>query len=248
MHVSVRFEGHGGQYIERKMEYQLDAAGDPVIATQKVVSTDDHESGLNKAVMKTRIYGGFGSSLLGMAGINMVGLGIARNVGKGFLWAGTALGAAAVAAEASAYVTKRNDAYWPNLAMNAYDTAWMGLYAYSRTFGAGAKAAAAGAGAAGAKAGANATDLLVGNTLAGVGALGTGKSMLDARNTLELAGAHGPFSGSSKALEQLRAGAGITGPNRADGPGPLDGWQPDLGVSGDGPRLAQVGATAQLQR
>lgn len=127
MQLKVRFEGHGGQYIERELSVPLDAQGTPNMAAATTVGTDDHQSTPVKVLTNFRIFGGLASNLLGFAGIRL--LASSGSIGRGLLFAGIGAGAAELVGEGHALLDKRNDGDPGRLFMAAYDTVWLGLVA-----------------------------------------------------------------------------------------------------------------------
>ncbi len=126
MKLTVRWNGHGNEYVERELSVPLDAAGQADMNRATTVREDNKESTFNKGVMQTRIWGGFASQLVGYAGIRMLGT-AAHKLGRGLVWGGVGLGAATIAAEGQALLSKRNDASGWRLPMLAFDTGWLAL-------------------------------------------------------------------------------------------------------------------------
>lgn len=152
MKLTVRFEGHGDQYIERVLTMKLGADGQPDPSVPPtIVSTEDHQSTLVKAMTQARVWSGSGSMILADAGLVL--LGMKPKLGRGLLWTAFGISLAGIGAHTQAFATKRNDFDTGWLAMNVYDAAWVGLSAIFSGRAAGAspavKAAMYGAGAIG---------------------------------------------------------------------------------------------------
>lgn len=124
MEVSVKFMGRGDHYIQRDMEYQMDAAGEPVISSLKSVRTVDKQAPLDKAFYKTRVWGGLAAWGLGIVGLNLMGSRF-HGVGKAMMVGAVGAGVANVVAGGHALATKRNDGDMPSFVMSIWDTSTM---------------------------------------------------------------------------------------------------------------------------
>ncbi|MCW2925174.1 MAG: hypothetical protein JWM98_2578 [Thermoleophilia bacterium] len=128
----VRFEGHGGQYIEREMTVPLRGAeGAPSMDDAVTVRTDDHQDLVNKGLTQARVWGGLVSNLSWVAGINFA----KGSLGKGLLGLSAAAAGVELVGEGHAVATKRNDGDWGRVASSAYDlllTGMLGAYMSGR--------------------------------------------------------------------------------------------------------------------
>jgi hypothetical protein len=128
MALVVRFQGRGGQFMERHLQVPVDANGEPDMARAKTVKDIDGQHLLDKGLLQARIWGGFASSLAVIVGANLIRTPMG-GLGKGLVGAGLLASTAALGGEVHAQATGRTDASWPRLAMSVYDTTWNGLFA-----------------------------------------------------------------------------------------------------------------------
>jgi hypothetical protein len=125
MQLTVRFNGHGDQYLERRMDVPLDASGNPQLANAKVTGTTDNQLWWIKGLTTARVWGGLSSQLLAIAGSRLLG-GSLGGVGKALMLGGVGVSSLSAVGEGHAVLDKRNDGSWARLAMSLYDTAWLG--------------------------------------------------------------------------------------------------------------------------
>lgn len=128
MALTVRFEGKGGQYLERQLEVPVDGHGQAEMARARTIKEIDGQSRVDKGLMQARIWGGFASSLAIIVGANLLRTPLG-GVGKALVGGGLVASTASLTGEVHAVATERNDASWARLAMGVYDTTWNGLYA-----------------------------------------------------------------------------------------------------------------------
>ncbi|MCB0878169.1 MAG: hypothetical protein KDC46_04230 [Thermoleophilia bacterium] len=122
----VRFDGRGGQYLEREMRVPLDqTSGAPLMDKAEVTRTDDHQNLVNKGLMQARIWGGLASNVSWILGINFM----RGSLGKGFLAFSAAAAGAQLTGEVHAVATRRNDGDWSRVVTSAYDMVLTGLLA-----------------------------------------------------------------------------------------------------------------------
>ena len=176
MKVVVHFAGRSNQYIERELSVPVDQTGAPNYDRATTVRNEDHQHLLTKAATQARIWGGFAGSWMGVLGVRL--LPAMRGAGSVLMYAGVGASVAGVAGEAHAIATRRNDASVGRLAMELYDTTWLGLLVASRRGAASRSMPATGAQAALALGGAVQGIRLI-NDLTGSGPLRRASSQLD---------------------------------------------------------------------
>jgi len=223
MDLTVRFEGKKGMYVERKLQVPVDAQGQPDMSKAKEISNVDKQASVDKALMKARIYGGFGSNIAIIIGSRL--LGASPGLGKGLVVAGLASGSAELAGESHALATGRNDASVGRLGMSVYDTTWNALYGMLILGRGNGRLSVAGAG----------------NATAGLQSLGTrvGVASVGGRLALEQTT---PWEDSTLGWSNLRGefGAVANAPTR-----PLAALSGDLAAVRE--RTKQLGGAPQLQ-
>jgi hypothetical protein len=142
MRMTVVFEGRDDDRMERVIEYELGADGNPAPGAEpKIVSSTDTREWYEKQADTVRIWGSFATNLVGGVGAALLrSPGTTGTVGKVMFATGLGMGVLNAAAEGYAIYDQQNSAAPARLGMSIYDTVllggigWLNLHGGLRLF------------------------------------------------------------------------------------------------------------------